>query len=111
MTGTVRQAALSQGEVCRELCFAVICCDRVSDIESKRFVSSRRPHGSHITYSATLSASAETIDTAKEGVLEQVWLLLGGCKKRSPMYQFSLHCVDGTTEHRVSSDPRTSRAI
>ena len=33
--------ALTQGEVYRGLCFAVICCDRVSDIESKRFVSSR----------------------------------------------------------------------
>ena len=45
MTDTVRQAELSQGEVYRvyrELCFAAICCDRVSDIERKRFVSSCR---------------------------------------------------------------------
>ena len=27
--------------MCRGLWFAVICCDHVSDIESKRFVSSR----------------------------------------------------------------------
>ena len=39
MSGTVRQAELSQGEVYRGLCFAVICCDRVSDIKSKRFAS------------------------------------------------------------------------
>ena len=41
MSDTVRQAELTQGEVYRGWCFAVICCDRVSDIESKRFVSSR----------------------------------------------------------------------
>ena len=42
VTVTVRQAELSQGEMYRlysVLRFAVICCDRVSDIESKRFVS------------------------------------------------------------------------
>ena len=44
VTDTVRQAELSQGEMYRAkrwLCVAEICCDRVSDIESKRFVSSR----------------------------------------------------------------------
>ena len=44
MADTVRQAELSQGEACRVYrgcVFAVICSDRVSDIESKRFVSSR----------------------------------------------------------------------
>ena len=44
VTVTVRQAELSQGEMYRlysVLRVAVICFDRVSDIESKRFVSSR----------------------------------------------------------------------
>ena len=44
VTVTVRQAELSQGEMYRlhsVLRVAVIYCDRVSDIESKRFVSSR----------------------------------------------------------------------
>ena len=42
VTVTVRQAELSQGEMQRlysVLRVAVICCDRVLDIESKRFVS------------------------------------------------------------------------
>ena len=45
MTDTVRQAEVSQGEkyrVYKCLCFAVKSCGRVSDTESKRFVSSSR---------------------------------------------------------------------
>ena len=52
MADLVWQAELSQGEVYRVyrgLCFAVMCCDRVSDIESKsglrtfRTLISKRP--------------------------------------------------------------------
>ena len=45
VTVKVRQAEMSQGEMDRlhsVFCFGVMCCDRVSDIESKRFVSSSR---------------------------------------------------------------------
>ena len=44
VTVIVRQGELSQDEMDRLyslLFFGVICCDRVSDIESKLFVSSR----------------------------------------------------------------------
>ena len=44
VTVIVRQGELSQDEMDRlysVLGFGVICCDRVSDIESKLFVSSR----------------------------------------------------------------------
>ena len=50
MSGTARQAELTQGEVYGGLCFAVICCDRVLDTESKRFVSSRRLVSSHLFF-------------------------------------------------------------
>ena len=85
------------------------------------------PHECHITHSATLSASTNPdrrltdlalkdtkiterhFDPAKERMLEQVLLLSGGYHKRSIMYQFSLHCVDGTTELDIASAPTRER--
>ena len=42
-------------------------------------------------------------------MLEQVLLSLGGCYKRSTMYQFSLHCVDGAAELDIAPDPAHER--
>ena len=93
----------------------------------RRNYTAHVPHESHITHSATLSASTNPdgrltdlvpkdtmimerqFDFAKERMLEQVLLLSGGYWKRSIMYQFSLHCVDGAAEFNIAFAPTHER--
>ena len=85
------------------------------------------PHDRHITHSATIPASTNPdrrltdlvlkdtkiterqFDPAKERMLEQLLLLSGVNNERSIMYQFSLHCVEGTTELDITFEPTHER--
>ena len=56
------------------------------------------PTAQHFRHQQDTKITERQLDPAKEKMLEQVLLLLGGYYKRSTMCQFSLHCVDGATE-------------
>ena len=93
----------------------------------RRNFSASGPRESHITYSATPSASTNPdrrladlvlndtkiterqFDPAKERMLEQVLHFFGVYYKRSIIYPCSLHCVDGTTELDIAIDPTHER--